>query len=89
MRNPVLFFLLPRPALVTLARRRRLRAAFRTLRKPLVAIPVYALVLYFWHFSFAFEAAVRHDASTRSSTPASSASGCSCGGRRSSPSGAA
>jgi cytochrome c oxidase assembly factor CtaG len=62
MRNPVLAFLLPRPALVTLARRRRLRAAFRTLRRPLVAIPVYALVLYFWHFSFAFEAAVRHDA---------------------------
>jgi putative membrane protein len=61
MRSPVLFFLIPRPALVTLARRRRLRAAFRTLRKPLVAIPVYAVVLYFWHFSFAFEAAVRND----------------------------
>ena len=61
MRNPVLAFLIPRPALVTLARRRRLRAAFRTLRRPLVAIPVYALVLYFWHFSFAFEAAVRND----------------------------
>ncbi|HEX8102340.1 MAG TPA: cytochrome c oxidase assembly protein [Solirubrobacteraceae bacterium] len=62
MRNPVLAFLIPRPALVTLARRRRLRGAFRTLRKPLVAIPIYALVLYSWHFSFAFEAAVRHDA---------------------------
>ena len=61
MRNPVLAFVLPRPALVTLARRRRLRAAFRTLRRPLVAIPVYALVLYFWHFGFAFEAAVRSD----------------------------
>ncbi len=62
MRNPVLAFLLPRAALVTLARRRRLRAAFRALRRPLVAIPVYALVLYFWHFDFAFTAAVRHDA---------------------------
>jgi cytochrome c oxidase assembly factor CtaG len=61
MRNPVLAFLLPRPALVTLARRRRLRAAFRTLRRPLVAIAVYAAVLYFWHFDFAFEAAVRSD----------------------------
>ncbi|MDP9384846.1 MAG: cytochrome c oxidase assembly protein [Actinomycetota bacterium] len=62
MRNPVLAFLLPRPALVALARRRRLRAAFRALRRPLVAIPVYALVLYLWHFDFAFTAAVRHDA---------------------------
>ena len=62
MRNPVLAFLIPKPALVVLARRRRLRAVFRTLRRPLVAIPVYALVLYFWHFGFAFEAAVRHDA---------------------------
>jgi len=62
MRNPVLAFLLPRPALVTLARQRRLRAAFRTLRRPLVAIPVYALNLYFWHFGFAFEGAVRSDA---------------------------
>ena len=34
-----------------------------------MAIPVYALVLYVWHFVFAFEAAVRHDrSSTRSST---------------------
>ena len=31
-----------------------------SLRKPLVALPVYALVLYGWHFSVFFEAAVRH-----------------------------
>ena len=62
MRNPVLAFLLPRAALVTLARRRRLRAALRALRRPLVAIPLYALNLYFWHFAFAFEGAVRNDA---------------------------
>jgi putative membrane protein len=62
MRNPVLAFLLPRSALVTLAHRRRLRAAFRTLRRPLVALGVYTFALYFWHFSFAFQAAVRHDA---------------------------
>ena len=61
LRNPVLAFFLPRPVLVPLARRRRLRGAFRALRQPLVAIPVYAVVLYGWHFSFAFEAAVRHD----------------------------
>lgn len=59
MRNPVLAFLLPHWVLVPLARN-RLRGAFRTLRQPLVALPVYTLVLYGWHFSFAFEAAVRH-----------------------------
>ncbi len=61
LRNPVLGFVLPRPVLVGLARRRRLRAAFRFLRRPLVAIPVYTLVLYGWHLSFAFEGAVRND----------------------------
>ncbi len=61
LRNPVLGFFLPRPVLVGLARRRRLRAAFRFLRRPLVAIPVYTLVLYGWHLSFAFEGAVRND----------------------------
>jgi cytochrome c oxidase assembly factor CtaG len=61
-RYPVLMFLLPRPALVTLARRRRGRRAFRVLRRPLVAVPVFVLVLYTWHFSFAFEAAVRYPA---------------------------
>ena len=56
----MLGFLLPRPALVTLARSERLRGAFRWLRQPLVAVPVYALVLYGWHFAILFEAAVRH-----------------------------
>jgi putative membrane protein len=60
LRNPVLMFFLPRPVLVALARRRGLRAAFRTLRRPLVAIPVYLVVLYSWHLAFAFEAALRH-----------------------------
>ncbi len=61
IRNPVLAFFLPRDVLVPLARRRRLRKAFRTLRQPLVAIPVYVVVLYGWHLSFAFEGAVKHD----------------------------
>lgn len=61
LRNPVLAFFLPRNVLVPLARRRRLRKAFRTLRQPLVAIPVYVAVLYGWHLSFAFEGAVKHD----------------------------
>jgi cytochrome c oxidase assembly factor CtaG len=60
LRNPVLMFFLPRPVLVALARRRRLRSAFHTLRQPLVALPVFLLVLYGWHLSFAFEAALRH-----------------------------
>jgi putative membrane protein len=59
-RNPVLAFLLPRPALVTLARTRWLREGTRVLRRPLVAVPVYVLVLYGWHFSLFFEAAVRY-----------------------------
>jgi putative copper resistance protein D len=59
-RNPVLAFLLPRPALVTVARSGWPRRAFRWLRQPWVAVPVYALVLYGWHFSLFFQAAVRH-----------------------------
>src|SRR5829696_991883 len=46
LRNPVLAFFLPRVVLVPLARQRRLRGAFRTLRRPPVAIAVYAVVLY-------------------------------------------
>jgi cytochrome c oxidase assembly factor CtaG len=61
-RNPVLAFLLPRPAMVTLARSGWLRRAFRALRRPLVAVPVYVLVLYGWHFAIFFEAAVRYPA---------------------------
>jgi len=59
-RNPVLGFLLPRPALVTVARSPWLRGFTRWLRKPLVAVPVYVVVLYGWHFSIFFEAAVRN-----------------------------
>ena len=59
MRTPVLVFLLPRPALVPLARRHRLRQVLATLARPLVAIPVYALVLYAWHLAPLFEAALR------------------------------
>jgi putative membrane protein len=61
VRNPVLAFFLPRDVLVPLARSRRLRSAFRTLRMPLVALAVYTVVLYGWHLSFSFQGAVRHD----------------------------
>jgi cytochrome c oxidase assembly factor CtaG len=60
MRTPVLVFFLPRPVLVPLARRRRLRAAFRTIRQPLPAMGIYILILYAWHLGFAFEGALRN-----------------------------
>ena len=60
VRTPVLVFMLPRPLLVELARTRWLRSLFRTLRKPLVAVPIWILVLYTWHFQFAFQAALEH-----------------------------
>src|SRR5215211_5270731 len=60
LRNPLLAFFLPRDVLVPLARARRLRGGFRALRRPLVALPVYVIVLYAWHFGIFFEAAVRH-----------------------------
>jgi cytochrome c oxidase assembly factor CtaG len=58
-RNPVLGFMLPRPALVTLARS-PLRGWFDVLKRPLVAVPVFVLVLFGWHFSIFFEAAVKY-----------------------------
>ena len=58
LRSPVYAFLLPRPALVAVARRRRLRRAFRFARRPLVAIPLFVLILYGWHIGFMFEAAL-------------------------------
>jgi cytochrome c oxidase assembly factor CtaG len=62
LRSPVYAFLLPRPALVAVARRRRLRKIFRTVRKPLAAIPVFVMLLYGWHVGFMFEGALGNDA---------------------------
>src|SRR5262245_9958470 len=59
IRNPVLAFYLPRDVLVPLARS-PLRRWFDVLKRPLVAVPVYVIVLYGWHFSVFFEAAVRY-----------------------------
>jgi putative membrane protein len=60
VRAPLLLFYLPRPALVTLARRHWLRAAFRFARQPLVALPLYVLTVYAWHYGTLFEGALRH-----------------------------
>lgn len=60
IRSPMLLFYLPRPALVLLARRHWLRRAFRVLRRPLVALPLYVLTVYLWHWSALFEGALRH-----------------------------
>ena len=61
VRTPVLVFIPPRPVLVWLAHRRTLRAVFRFLRRPLVAVPVYIAIFYTWHFAFAFDAALNND----------------------------
>ena len=61
MRSPVLLFMLPQPALKSVARRRRLRALLAVLARPLVAVPLYILVLYAWHLGFMFEGALRNE----------------------------
>jgi putative copper resistance protein D len=60
LHSPMHVWFLPRPATVALARS-RLRPVFRKLRRPLVAIAIWILILYGWHFSFMFEAALRSD----------------------------
>jgi putative copper resistance protein D len=46
--------------LVPLARTPWLRSLFRFLRRPLVAVPIWVLTLYGWHFRFAFQGALEH-----------------------------
>jgi putative copper resistance protein D len=60
LRTPMLVFFLPRPALVPLARAHWLRVTLSTLVRPLVAVPVYVVVLYAWHVPALFEGALRH-----------------------------
>jgi putative copper resistance protein D len=60
LRSPVYAFYLPRPLLVRLARRERLRHALRVLRRPWVAVPVWVVLLYGWHLSFAFVGALEN-----------------------------
>jgi putative membrane protein len=60
LRTPVYAFFLPRAILVPLARRKGLRRAFRWLRRPMVAVPVWIVILYGWHLAFLFDAASEH-----------------------------
>src|SRR3954453_3593556 len=60
IRTPVLQNYLPPVILRPLAREHWIRVVLRTLRKPLVALPLFVILLYTWHFSFAFDAALRH-----------------------------
>jgi putative membrane protein len=60
-RSPVYAFMLPPAVLVPLARLDWLRALVRFLRQPLVAVLLWVVVLYGWHFDFMFEAALEND----------------------------
>jgi len=60
LRAPVLFFYLPRPALVSLARRRGLRRFMSAISRPLPALAIYLVVLYAWHFALLFDAATEN-----------------------------
>jgi putative copper resistance protein D len=59
IRSPIYAFLLPRRVLVPLARSQPLRRAFRSIRRPLVAAPLWIFILYGWHMVPAYEAALR------------------------------
>jgi cytochrome c oxidase assembly factor CtaG len=60
IRSPVYVFILPRSLLVPLARAHGFRRFFRFIRRPLVAVPLWIVILYGWHFAFLFVAASRH-----------------------------
>jgi putative membrane protein len=59
LRSPAYAFILPRSLFAALASSPRLRSAFRFLKQPLVAAPLWILVLYGWHLAPAYEAALR------------------------------
>ena len=88
LRNPVLAFFLPAPC----SCRSRAGAAAPQLPRRCASrswrCPIYVLVLYGWHFTLFFEAAVRNPLVHVAPARSSSASACSCGGRCSSPSAA-
>jgi putative copper resistance protein D len=60
LRWPVYPFLLPRSMAAAIGRSKPIRKTFRFLRRPLVAGPLWILILYGWHMAPAYEAALRH-----------------------------
>jgi putative membrane protein len=60
LRTPMLQWFLPRPVLVPLARRPSLRRVGSAVRNPVIALVLYAISLYGWHFAATFTAALRH-----------------------------
>jgi putative copper resistance protein D len=60
LRWPIYPFLVPRKMAAALGRSQPIRKAFRFLKQPLVAGPLWILILYGWHVAPAYEAALRH-----------------------------
>jgi putative membrane protein len=58
IRAPVIYFFWPRPILVAAARNRPLRAAWRWLKRPHVAMSVWMATLVFWHVPAFYELAL-------------------------------
>jgi putative membrane protein len=57
---PIYPFMLPRSMAAAIGRSKPIRKAFRFLKQPLVAAPLWILILYGWHFAPAYEAALRN-----------------------------
>ena len=60
LRWPVYPFLVPRRMAAALGRSQPIRRSFRFLKQPLVAGPLWILILYGWHVAPAYEAALRY-----------------------------
>jgi putative membrane protein len=60
LRTPMGQWFLPRPVLVSLARTRWLRRFISFVRRPLISLGIFVLLLYSWHLAFLFEGALRH-----------------------------
>jgi putative membrane protein len=60
LRWPVYPFLLPRSMASAVGRSQPIRKTFRFLKQPLVAGPLWILILYGWHLAPLYEAALRH-----------------------------
>jgi putative membrane protein len=60
LRWPIYPFLLPRSMAAAVGRSQPIRSAFRFLKRPLVAGPLWILILYGWHLVPLYDAALRN-----------------------------